>query len=121
MTCTSAQWWDSYGDECPELKRFAIQVLSLTSTSFGCKRNWSPFEMVIFIIIIILNVEIFDKNLINLNCLFRLIQNKEIVCTRKKMNDLVFVMCNMKLNDNQVKKQVNDFGEVFDHLSSLIL
>jgi hypothetical protein len=34
------------------------------------------------------------------------------------MNDLVFVMCNLKLNDNQVKKQANDFGEVFDHLSS---
>jgi len=26
------------------------------------------------------------------------------------MNDLVFVMCNLKLNDNQVKKQANDFG-----------
>ena len=34
------------------------------------------------------------------------------------MNDLVFVMCNLKLNDNQVKKQANDFGEVFDHLAS---
>jgi hypothetical protein len=34
------------------------------------------------------------------------------------MNDLIFVMCNLKLNDNQVKKQANDFGEVFDHLSS---
>jgi len=34
------------------------------------------------------------------------------------MNDLVFVTCNLKLNDNQVKKQANDFGEVFDHLSS---
>uniref|UniRef100_A0A3N7ET70 Uncharacterized protein n=1 Tax=Populus trichocarpa TaxID=3694 RepID=A0A3N7ET70_POPTR len=34
------------------------------------------------------------------------------------MNDLVFVMCNLKLNDNQVKKQANDFGEFFDHLSS---
>jgi hypothetical protein len=28
-------------------------------------------------------------------------------------------MCNLKLNDNQVKKQANDFGEVFFyHLSS---
>jgi len=25
------------------------------------------------------------------------------------MNDLVFVMCNLKLNDNQVKKQADDF------------
>jgi len=33
------------------------------------------------------------------------------------MNDLVFVMCNLKLNDNQVKKQADDFG-VVDDLSS---
>jgi len=33
------------------------------------------------------------------------------------MNDLVFVMCNMKLNNNQVKKQADDFG-VEDDLSS---
>jgi hypothetical protein len=26
------------------------------------------------------------------------------------MNDLVFVMCNLKLNNNQVKKQADDFG-----------
>jgi hypothetical protein len=27
-------------------------------------------------------------------------------------------MCNLKLNDNQVKRQVDDFGEVLDDLSS---
>ncbi|XP_024448363.2 uncharacterized protein LOC112325705 [Populus trichocarpa] len=42
---TPAQWWDSYGDECPELQRLAIRVLSLTCTSSGCERNWSAFEM----------------------------------------------------------------------------
>jgi hypothetical protein len=46
---TSAQWWDSYGDECPELQRFAMRVLSLTCTSSGCERNWSAFEMVSFL------------------------------------------------------------------------
>jgi hypothetical protein len=73
--------------------------------------------MVSFFCFFILNVEIFDKNLINLNCLFRFIQNEEIVCTKKKMNDLVFVMCNLKLNDNQVKKQADAFG-VDDDISS---
>ena len=34
------------------------------------------------------------------------------------MNDLVFVMCNLKLNDNQVKKQADDFGVVLDDFSS---
>jgi len=47
---TPAQWWDSYGDECPELQRFAIRVLSLTCTSSGCECNWSAFEMVSFFI-----------------------------------------------------------------------
>jgi len=37
---------------------------------------------------------------------------------QKKMNDLVFVMCNRISNDNQVKKQASDFGEVLDDLSS---
>ncbi|KAL3573151.1 hypothetical protein D5086_027055 [Populus alba] len=33
------------------------------------------------------------------------------------MNDLVFVICNLKLNDNQVKKQADDF-DIEDDLSS---
>ncbi|KAG5251778.1 SCAN domain-containing protein [Salix suchowensis] len=42
---TPARWWDSYGDECPELQNLAIRVLSLTCSSSGCERNWSAFEM----------------------------------------------------------------------------
>ena len=41
-----ADWWDSYGDDTPELRQFAIRVLSLTCSSSGCERNWSAFEMV---------------------------------------------------------------------------
>ncbi|GKD96402.1 SCAN domain-containing protein, partial [Tanacetum coccineum] len=41
-----ADWWDSLGDDTPELKQFAIYVLSLTCSSSGCERNWSAFEMV---------------------------------------------------------------------------
>ena len=41
-----ADWWDAYGDGCPELKRLAIRILSLTCSSSGCERNWSAFEMV---------------------------------------------------------------------------
>ncbi|XLU98683.1 hypothetical protein S245_013023, partial [Arachis hypogaea] len=33
-------------NSCPELKKFAIRVLSLTCSSSGCERNWSAFEMV---------------------------------------------------------------------------
>ncbi|GAU41318.1 hypothetical protein TSUD_93990 [Trifolium subterraneum] len=32
-TKTPAQWWESYGDTCPELQMFAIRILSLTCTS----------------------------------------------------------------------------------------
>ncbi|WP_375619089.1 hAT transposon family protein [Bartonella sp. AC134YNZD] len=41
-----AEWWDSYGNEYPELTKISIQVLSLTCSASGCKRNWSAFEMV---------------------------------------------------------------------------
>lgn len=48
-TKTPSQWWESYGDEHPELQTFAIRVLSLTCSSSGCERNWSVFEMVKFL------------------------------------------------------------------------
>ncbi|BAU03390.1 hypothetical protein VIGAN_UM094300 [Vigna angularis var. angularis] len=41
------EWWDMFGDGTPELKRFAIRILSLTCSSSGCERNWSSFEIVI--------------------------------------------------------------------------
>lgn len=43
---TPGAWWESYGDEYPELQKFAIRILSLTCSSSGCERNWSAFEMV---------------------------------------------------------------------------
>ena len=33
------EWWEMFGDETPELRRFAICVLSLTCNSFGRERN----------------------------------------------------------------------------------
>ncbi|KAL5137515.1 hypothetical protein HKD37_10G027871 [Glycine soja] len=45
-TMPPAEWWEMFGDGCPKLKWFAIRVLSLTCSSFGCERNWSSFEMV---------------------------------------------------------------------------
>ncbi|CAJ2659216.1 unnamed protein product [Trifolium pratense] len=43
---TPGAWWESYGNEYPELQKFAICVLSLTCSSSGCERNLSAFEMV---------------------------------------------------------------------------
>ena len=37
-----------YGDEHPELQKFAIHVLRLTCSVCGCERSWSAFKMVNF-------------------------------------------------------------------------
>ncbi|KAL8544351.1 hypothetical protein ACS0TY_004770 [Phlomoides rotata] len=66
-----AVWWEQYGHSTPHLQKFAVKVLSLTCSSFGCERNWSIFE----------NVHAKRRN--------RLLQ--------KRMNDLVFVKYNRSL------------------------
>jgi len=40
----SASWWRLYGYETPALQKMATRILSLTSSSSGCERNWSGFE-----------------------------------------------------------------------------
>nr|GEU50409.1 hypothetical protein [Tanacetum cinerariifolium] len=39
-----ANWWGSFGGATPNLKKIAMRILSLTSSSSGCERNWSTFE-----------------------------------------------------------------------------
>ncbi|KAL8548056.1 hypothetical protein ACS0TY_007388 [Phlomoides rotata] len=41
-----AIWWENFGSDTPDLRSFAIKVLSLTCSSSGCERNWSIFENV---------------------------------------------------------------------------
>ncbi|XP_056684599.1 uncharacterized protein [Spinacia oleracea] len=65
-------------DECPELKKFATRILGLTCSSSGCERNWCAFEM----------VHIKKRNRLH----------------AQKMNDLVFVMYNLKLKQKQLKR-----------------
>ena len=43
-----ASWWRLYRGGAPDLQRMAIRILSLTSSSSGCERNWSTFELVSF-------------------------------------------------------------------------
>ncbi|XP_052176485.1 uncharacterized protein LOC127790825 [Diospyros lotus] len=38
------KWWMTYGNQTPNLQRMARRILSLTSSSSGCERNWSTFE-----------------------------------------------------------------------------
>ncbi|CAN1340723.1 hypothetical protein LINPERPRIM_LOCUS38942 [Linum perenne] len=83
-----ADWWSSFGDDVPELQKFAIRILSLTCSASGCERNWSVFE----------RVHSIKRN--------RLLQ--------KKMNDIVYVMYNSKL----LRRQAKDIEHVFDEIDS---
>ncbi|CAK8578909.1 unnamed protein product [Lathyrus sativus] len=74
----SAQWWDMYGYYTPELKRFAIHVLSLTCSSSG-ERNWSAFEM----------VHTKKRNRLH----------------QQRMNNLVYVMVNMRLTKKETRNE----------------
>ncbi|GKB74361.1 uncharacterized protein Tco_0935773 [Tanacetum coccineum] len=39
-----ANWWAAYGGSTPHLRVIATRILSLTTSSSGCERNWSTFE-----------------------------------------------------------------------------
>ncbi|VFQ77378.1 unnamed protein product [Cuscuta campestris] len=85
-----ADWWDSYGDEHPDLQKLAIRVLSLTCSSSGCERNWSAFEM----------VHTKRRNRMK----------------QKTMNDVVFVMTNSKLAKKKKARRSNPLK--LEYLSS---
>ncbi|XP_028118824.1 uncharacterized protein LOC114316360 [Camellia sinensis] len=71
-------WWISFSHETPDLQKFAIKVLSLTCSSFGCERNWSVFE--------------------------HLHSKKRNRLAQKRLNDLVFVKYNRALKRRYMKR-----------------
>lgn len=64
-------WWRSYGIDTPLLQKFAITVLSQTCSASPCERNWSAFD----------NLHSKKRN-----CLLQ-----------QKLNDLVFIQYNTRL------------------------
>ena len=72
-------WWDNFGDEVPELKSFATNVLGLTCSASAFERNWSTFNQ----------VHTKRRNRLSTN----------------KMNSLVYIMYNKKLKHKFFKKQ----------------
>ncbi|KAK8941408.1 hypothetical protein KSP39_PZI009861 [Platanthera zijinensis] len=40
------EWWRMFGSSAPQLQKLAIRILSQTSSSSGCERNWSVFEKI---------------------------------------------------------------------------
>nr|XP_033516022.1 uncharacterized protein LOC117280418 [Nicotiana tomentosiformis] len=70
------------GHSTPELQKFAIKVLSLTCSSFGCERNWSVFE----------HTYTKKRNKLTLKC----------------VNDLVFIKYNRTLRHRYNTRNVID-------------
>ncbi|KAG5549643.1 hypothetical protein RHGRI_014824 [Rhododendron griersonianum] len=81
-----ALWWESFGEECKELQRLAIRVLSGTCSATGCERNWSIFDIV------------HSKRRNRLET--------------QRMNALVFVKYNIQLELRQEKRQ--KMGDTYD-------
>ncbi|KAL8474115.1 hypothetical protein ACS0TY_030815 [Phlomoides rotata] len=40
------EWWKYFGCGAPNLQNLAMKILSQTSSSSGCERNWSVFERI---------------------------------------------------------------------------
>eukprot|EP00253_Pinus_taeda_P030349 PITA_30349 len=81
-----AQWWEAFGGHCPELQRFAIRILSQTCSASGCERNWSVFE--------------------------RIHTKKRNRLDQKRLNDLVYVQCNLRLRRNHLLNKRPDSNPI---------
>jgi hypothetical protein len=89
----AANWWESFGNHCPQLQKFAIRVLSQTCNASGCERNWSVFE--------------------------RIHTKKKNCLEQKQLNDLVFVQYNLRLRHNQLlNKRLDSDPIVLDDVDS---
>uniref|UniRef100_A0A2N9ITI2 BED-type domain-containing protein n=1 Tax=Fagus sylvatica TaxID=28930 RepID=A0A2N9ITI2_FAGSY len=79
-------WWEQFGLGTPELRTFAIRVLSQCCSATGCERNWSIFE------------DVHSKRRNRLE--------------HKRTNDLVFVRYNLKLRERNIRRTKNTFDPI---------
>ncbi|XP_044453134.1 nucleolin-like [Triticum aestivum] len=80
LTCLfAARWWTVHGTSTKDLKKMAIRILSLTCSSSACERNWSAFE--------------------------RVHSKKRTRLGQKKLNDLVYVMFNKRLDSKYSERE----------------
>ncbi|GJT18252.1 reverse transcriptase domain-containing protein [Tanacetum coccineum] len=75
----SSNWWAAYGGSTPHLRVIAMRILSLTTSSSGCERNWSTFE----------GVHTKKRNILEAN----------------RMNNLVYVQFNANLMEKNKKRK----------------
>ncbi|KAI7739061.1 hypothetical protein M8C21_005220 [Ambrosia artemisiifolia] len=78
-----ANWWETFGNSTPNLKRIAMRILSLTTSSVGCATNWSMFD------------EVHTK--------------KGNRLEGSKMDDLVFVHFNANLMEKNKKRKLRNY------------
>ncbi|XP_048539484.1 uncharacterized protein LOC125518701 [Triticum urartu] len=78
-TITPARWWTVHGTSAKDLKKMAIRILSLTCSSSAYERNWSAFE--------------------------RVHSKKRTRLGQKKLNDLVYVMFNKRLDSKYSERE----------------
>ncbi|KAL7582576.1 hypothetical protein Lser_V15G44376 [Lactuca serriola] len=79
------EWWKLFSGDIPVLKKFAIRILSQTTSSSGCKRNWSVFE----------RIHMKWRNRLE----------------HQRLNDLVFVHYNLHLQ-NRLKVDMRSYDPV---------
>ena len=42
----AVEWWLQFGGDAPHLRKVVVRILSQTTTSNGCERNWSTFTLI---------------------------------------------------------------------------
>ncbi|GJX59601.1 tRNA dimethylallyltransferase 2 isoform X1 [Tanacetum coccineum] len=77
-----ANWWGTFGGVTANLKKVAMMILSLTSSSSGCERNWSTFE----------GIHTKKRNKLEAS----------------KLNNLVYVQFNYNLTEKAKRRKVRD-------------
>ncbi|XP_028769649.1 uncharacterized protein LOC114727081 [Neltuma alba] len=80
------EWWTYYGCSVPELQRVAMRILSQTSASSGCERNWSLFE--------------------------RIHTKRRNRLEHKRLNDLVFTNYNLRLKHRSTLKKSKSYDPI---------
>ncbi|XP_028800415.1 uncharacterized protein LOC114755716 [Neltuma alba] len=80
------EWWTYYGCSIPELQRVAMRILSQTSASSGCERNWSLFE--------------------------RIHTKRRNRLEHKRLNDLVFTNYNLRLKHRSTLKKKKSYDPI---------
>ncbi|GJT08451.1 pescadillo-like protein [Tanacetum coccineum] len=88
-----ANWWGTFGGATPNLKKIAMRILSLTSSSSGCERNWSTFE----------GIHTKKRNRLEAS----------------KLNNLVYVQFNSNLSEKAKRRKARDVEVLLSNDSNM--